>query len=53
MTVFGVPADASALASYQEAGVDRVVRWLPTAPRGPVERELDRYEDAIRELWGE
>ena len=40
-------------ARYQEAGADRVVRWLPAAPRGPVERELERYEDAIRELHGE
>ena len=53
MTVFGVPADAAALAEYQEAGADRVVRWLPAAQRGPVERELERYEDAIRELHGE
>jgi len=29
------------------------VRWLPAAKRGPVERELERYEDAIRELHGE
>ena len=53
VTIFGVPADAAVLASYREAGADRVVRWLPTAQRGPVERELERYEDAIRELYGE
>ena len=38
---------------YQEAGADRVVRWLPAAQRGPVERELERFEDAVRELRGE
>ena len=53
VTIFGVPADASVLASYQEAGADRVVRWLPAAQRGPVERELERFEDAVRELRGE
>ena len=53
VTIFGVPADPAVLAEYQEAGADRVVRWLPAAQRGPVERELERYEDAIRELHGE
>jgi probable F420-dependent oxidoreductase len=53
VTVFGVPAEAAALAEYQEAGVDRVVRWLPAAQRGPVERELEAFEDAVRELRGE
>src|SRR4029078_12454501 len=50
VTVFGVPPEAAALAKYQEAGVDRVVRWLPAAQRGPVERELEAFEDAVREL---
>ena len=48
-----MPADASVLAAYQDAGADRVVRWLPAAQRGPVERELERFEDAVRELRGE
>jgi len=51
--ICGVPADAKVLAEYEAAGADRVVRWLPSAPQGPVERELERYEDAIRELRGE
>jgi hypothetical protein len=29
------------------------VHWLPSAPRGPVERALDRYEAAVAELYGE
>ena len=53
VTIFGVPADAEVLAEYEAAGVDRVVRWLPAAKRGPVERELERFEDAVRELRGE
>jgi probable F420-dependent oxidoreductase len=53
VTVFGVPADAAELEKYEEAGVDRVVRWLPAAQRGPVERELEAFEDAVRELRGE
>ena len=53
VTVFGVPADAAELAKYEAAGVDRVVRWLPAAQRGPVERELEAFEDAVRELRGE
>ncbi len=53
MTVFGVPADAAALAQYEEAGIDRVVHWLPAAQRGLVERALEGFEDAVRELRGE
>ena len=53
VTIFGVPDDAATLASYQEAGADRVVRWLPAAQRGPVERALEGFEDAVRELRGE
>jgi hypothetical protein len=29
------------------------VHWLPSAPRGPVERALDQYEAAIAEWYGE
>ena len=53
MIVFGVPAEAEVLAQYEEAGADRVVRWLPPAQRGPVERELERFEAAVAELRGE
>ena len=34
------------------AGFRRALHWLPSAPRGPVERALDRYETAIAELYG-
>jgi probable F420-dependent oxidoreductase len=51
--VVGVPADASVLERYEQAGVQRAVMWLPSATRGPVERALERFEDAIAELRGE
>jgi alkanesulfonate monooxygenase SsuD/methylene tetrahydromethanopterin reductase-like flavin-dependent oxidoreductase (luciferase family) len=53
VTVIGVPAKAAVLDELQRAGVQRVVRWIPSAGRGPVERALERWEDAIAELNGE
>jgi probable F420-dependent oxidoreductase len=51
--IFGVPADAAVLERYEQAGVDRAVRWLPSSHRGPVERALERFEAAVAELRGE
>jgi alkanesulfonate monooxygenase SsuD/methylene tetrahydromethanopterin reductase-like flavin-dependent oxidoreductase (luciferase family) len=51
--VMGAPAKAAVLDEFAKAGVRRVVRWIPSAPLGPVERALDRWEDAIAELNGE
>ena len=53
LMVMGVPADAKVLEAYAAAGFQRAVHWLPSAPRGPVERALDRYEAAIAEFNGE
>jgi probable F420-dependent oxidoreductase len=53
LMVMGVPADAKVLEAYAAAGFQRAVHWLPSAPRGPVERALDRYEAAIAEWYGE
>jgi alkanesulfonate monooxygenase SsuD/methylene tetrahydromethanopterin reductase-like flavin-dependent oxidoreductase (luciferase family) len=53
LMVMGVPADARVLEAYAAAGFQRAVHELPSAPRGPVERALDRYEAAIAELNGE
>jgi probable F420-dependent oxidoreductase len=53
VTVSGVPADPRVLDMYAAAGVDRVNFWVPSAPRGPVERALDEYERAIAEHRGE
>jgi probable F420-dependent oxidoreductase len=53
VSVIGVPANAAVLDELQKAGVQRVVRWIPSAGRGPVERALERWEDTIAELNGE
>jgi hypothetical protein len=52
LMVMGVPADAKVLDAYANAGFRRAVHWLPSAPRGPVERALDRYEAALADLHG-
>jgi probable F420-dependent oxidoreductase len=51
--MMGVPAEAHELERCQQAGVARVVHWLPSANRGPVERALARFEDAFAEINGE
>src|SRR5215467_2953239 len=53
LQVMGVPADAKVLEAYAAAGFQRAVHWVPSAPRGPVERALDRYEAAVAEFNGE
>jgi probable F420-dependent oxidoreductase len=53
VSVMSVPADAVVLERYAKAGCQRVVHWLPSYGRGPVEQELDRWEAAIAELHGE
>jgi probable F420-dependent oxidoreductase len=52
LQVMGMAADPKALAAYAAAGFDRAVHWLPSAGRGPVERELDAWESAIAEFTG-
>lgn len=44
--VCGAPARPEILARFRDAGVRRVVRWLPSGSRGVVERALDRWETA-------
>jgi probable F420-dependent oxidoreductase len=53
LMVMGVPADARVLETYAQAGFERAVHWLPSAPRGPVERALDVFETAVAEFQGE
>jgi probable F420-dependent oxidoreductase len=43
----------SMLARFEEAGFRRVLFFIPSAGRGPVERALDQIETAIAELHGE
>ncbi|MDQ1646091.1 MAG: hypothetical protein QOJ50_2275, partial [Cryptosporangiaceae bacterium] len=51
--VMGVPADPKAIEELASVGVRRVVRWLPSAGRGPVEAAMDRYESAVADFLGE
>jgi probable F420-dependent oxidoreductase len=51
--VMGAPAKPKVLDEFEQAGVRRVVRWIPSAGLAPVERALERWEDAIAELHGE
>jgi probable F420-dependent oxidoreductase len=53
LMVMGVPAEAKVLEEYAAAGFRRAVHWLPSAPRGPVERAMDRFESAVAEFRGE
>ncbi len=47
------PAKPDVLEKFERAGVRRVVRWVPSTALGPLERALERWEDAIAELHGE
>jgi probable F420-dependent oxidoreductase len=51
--VISVPADPGVLASLEEAGVTRVVRWIPSTSRSRIEEELDRYQAAVADAHGE
>jgi probable F420-dependent oxidoreductase len=53
VSVVGVPPDARELEALERAGVQRVLHWLPSAGRGPIDRALDRFETAVAELYGE
>lgn len=50
--VMGVPADPRVIEAYEQAGFSRAVHWLPSAPRGPVERAFDAFETAVAEYTG-
>lgn len=52
VTVIGVPPDPAVIERYEKAGVRRVVHWLPSAQRGPVERALDGWETAVADFHG-
>ncbi len=51
--VMTAPAKPAALEELRQAGCRRVVRWVPSANRGEIERALERWESAIAELNGE
>jgi probable F420-dependent oxidoreductase len=50
--VIGVPAEAKVIAELEELGVSRVLHWVPSAGRGPIERALDRFEAAVADAHG-
>jgi len=43
VSVFGAPADAGVLAGYAEAGINRALLTLPSAPRDEIMGLLDKY----------
>ena len=51
--VMSAPADARELERMRDAGVRRVVHWVPSAGRSVIERDLERFEAAVAELNGE
>ncbi len=53
LQVMGVPSDARVIASFEEAGFDRVVHWVPSAGRSRIEADLEKFEAAIAEAHGE
>src|SRR5918995_1755034 len=51
--VMSAPSDAGKLEAMAEAGVERVVHWVPSAGRSVIERDLERWEAAVAEVNGE
>jgi probable F420-dependent oxidoreductase len=51
--VMGVPAEARVIAEFEQAGFRRLVHWLPSTARGPVEAALDKLDRAVAEARGE
>jgi probable F420-dependent oxidoreductase len=52
VVVMSPPPNPELLERYAQAGVERVLFWLPSAGLAPVEAELDRIEAAMAELLG-
>jgi probable F420-dependent oxidoreductase len=50
--IMGAPADPKVLEGLAELGVTRVLTWLPSTPRGPIEAALEKWEAAIADLHG-
>jgi alkanesulfonate monooxygenase SsuD/methylene tetrahydromethanopterin reductase-like flavin-dependent oxidoreductase (luciferase family) len=51
--IMSAPSDARELERMRDAGVERVVRWVPSAGRSVIEAALERFESAVAELNGE
>jgi probable F420-dependent oxidoreductase len=50
--IMGPPPKPDVLERYAQAGVERVLFWLPSARRRRVESSLERIEDAMADLLG-
>ena len=50
VVIMGPSLDPSLLEKYEQAGVDRVLFWLPSGRRSVIEPELDRIERVMYEL---
>ena len=48
--VMGPPTDEDVLGAYAEAGVQRVLFWLPSGRRAIVEAKLDEVERVMAEV---
>ncbi|MGH3670249.1 MAG: hypothetical protein ACRDSH_06385 [Pseudonocardiaceae bacterium] len=48
--MMATPADPAVLERMEQAGVRRANHWLPSGPRGTLERALDQWERAIGEF---
>jgi probable F420-dependent oxidoreductase len=52
LQAIGVPSDPYELQRAEQAGLTRVVHWLPSGGRAPVESALERWEAAIADFTG-
>ena len=50
--LLSAPSDPAVLERMERAGVRRASHWLPSAPRGPIEQVLARWESAVTEFLG-
>ena len=50
--MLSAPPDPAVLERMARAGVRRASHWLPSGPRGTVERALEQWENAISEFTG-
>jgi probable F420-dependent oxidoreductase len=51
--MISVPPDPRVIEECAEAGVVRVMAWLPTAGLDRIRREMDAFEEALAEVRGE
>jgi probable F420-dependent oxidoreductase len=50
--VMGAPPDAAVLERYAQAGVERVLFWIPSTRRTGVEPALDQFESVMADVLG-